>query len=235
MSFERLELIIDYQFKDKNLLKQALTHPSMAHKATYVQLPDYERLELLGDVVISLVITELLLQHFPDNDEGELAKKRASLIQGSRLSQIALQLSLDQFILMSDGEERAGGKTNPRILENVIEAIMGAIYLDGGLAEVKTVIERYWREYVLDADNLEVNPKAQLQEWAQQNGKPIPQYRIIDRQGPDHKPLFTIEVQVEGMPNFSAQAHSRKEAEKLAAQTLINYQANHDDTKDQLD
>lgn len=235
MSLEQLEITIDYQFKDQRLLKQAVTHPSMAHKANYVQLPNYERLEFLGDVVISLVITELLLQHFPDNDEGELAKKRASLIQGSRLSQIAMQLSLDQFILMSDGEERAGGKTNPRILENVMEAIIGAIYLDGGLSAAKMVVDKYWLAYVLDSDNLEPNPKAQLQEWAQQHGKPIPQYKIVDREGPDHKPIFTIAVTVEGLPSFSAQACSRKEAEKLAAQTLINYQANHDNTKDQLD
>lgn len=220
---DSLEHILGHEFKNKSLLKQALTHPSIAQKSNYVKLPDYERLEFLGDTVLSLIVTEMLLDKFKNDDEGMLAKKRATLICGSTLSKVAINLQFDKYLIMSDGEEKSGGKTNPRILENAMEAVIGAMYLDSGLEVCKRFIVEHWQENVADASNAPVDPKAHLQEWAQQHAKPIPNYKITEREGPAHKPIFTIEVNVDGMPVFTAQGGSRKIAEKLAAQQLITY------------
>jgi ribonuclease III len=220
---KELARLLNYQFINENLLLQALTHPSVAQNYYQTKIANYERLELLGDSVLSLVITEWLLQRFPDDDEGLLARKRATLICGNFLCKIATHLGIQQYIVMSEGEEKAGGKTNARILENVIESIIGAMYLDGGLEVCKKFIQTFWEEAIIEANIVPVDPKAFLQEWAQKHGKPIPSYSIIAQEGPAHKPIFTVEVIVEGIPKFQAQGHSRKVAEKLAAEQGVVY------------
>jgi ribonuclease-3 len=214
--------VLNYQFTNENLLKQALTHPSVI-QTPHIKTAHYERLELLGDTVLSLVITELLLEKYPEDNEGALAKKRATLICGDILSNIAHQLGIHEYIIMSGGEEKAGGKTNPRILENVVEALIGAMYLDGGLEVCKKFICEFWAEALENTTAVPVDPKAYLQEWAQKSGKSIPNYAILEQEGPAHKPIFTVEVTVEDLPKFQAQGSSRKIAEKLAAEQVIIY------------
>ena len=218
-----LDALINYQFVDQSLLKQALTHPSIAQNATRIKVAHYERLELLGDTVLSLVITEWLLQQYPDDDEGTLAKKRATLICGDILYEIAFNLNIQEHIIMSDGEEKSGGRESRRILENIIESLIGAMYLDGGLAVCKEFVYKFWAQALEKTTTIPIDPKAYLQEWAQKRGKAIPNYHIIGQEGPAHKPIFTIEVTVEDMPKFTAQGASRKVAEKLAAEQLIFY------------
>jgi len=222
--------LFNYQFINQDLLKQALTHPSVAQNISRIKVPHYERLELLGDAVLSLVITEWLIKHYPADDEGSLAKKRASLICGDILCEIAFNLNIKEHIIMSDGEEKSGGRESRRILENVIESLIGAIYMDGGLVPCKEFVYKFWSQAFENTAITPVDPKAYLQEWAQKNGKAIPNYHIIAQEGPAHKPVFTIEVIVEGMPKFSSQGASRKSAEKLAAEQLISYI---DKTKDE--
>lgn len=218
-----LSALLDYNFIDQNLLKQALTHPSIAQNAARVKVAHYERLELLGDTVLSLVITEWLIHQYPDDDEGALAKKRASLICGDVLYNIAFGLDIQKYIIMSDGEQKSGGRDSRRILENVIEALIGAMYLDSGLETCKKFIHKFWAQAVENTVVTPIDPKAYLQEWAQKSGRAIPSYNIIEQEGPAHKPIFTVEVTVENMPKFTAQGSSRKAAEKLAAEQLILY------------
>ncbi len=220
---KELTLLLNYQFTNASLLSQALTHSSVSQNYYQTKIPNYERLELLGDSVLSLVITELLLQKYPDDDEGSLAKKRAALICGNVLYEIAIHLGIQQYIIMSEGESKAGGKTNIRILANVVESIIGAMYLDGGLEVCKKFIQFFWEEAIINTAVTPTDPKAYLQEWAQKQGKTIPNYLIIEQEGPAHKPIFTIEVTVEGVPKFQAQGPSRKVAEKLAAEQLITH------------
>lgn len=220
---DKLEPDLGYKFNDKSLLKQALTHPSIAQKSAYVRLPDYERLEFLGDSVLSLVVTEMLLTEYKADDEGSLARKRSSLVCGHVLAEIASIINLCDYIIMSEGEERSGGKTNQRILENALEAVIGAMYLDGGLEVCKIFIKKFWQDKIIQTIEVPIDPKAHLQEWAQQHAKSIPSYAITQQEGPPHKPVFTIEVKVDDMPSFTAQGGSRKIAEKIAAQNMLNY------------
>ena len=218
-----LHSLLNYQFVDLDLLKQALTHPSVSQNAARIKVAHYERLELLGDAVLSLVITEWLIQHYPDDVEGSLAKKREALRCGDILCEIAFNLNIQAHIIMSDGEEKSGGRESRRILENVIESLIGAMYLDGGLMACKDFVYNFWSQALENTTTIPVDPKAYLQEWAQKSGKAIPNYHIVAQEGPAHKPVFTVEVVVEDMPKFTAQGASRKVAEKLAAEQLISY------------
>lgn len=218
-----MKKILDYSFKNPELLDEALTHPSLAirSKSKGKMQYNYERLEFLGDAVLALLISEMLLSRYPDAKEGELASRRSLLISGATISLLAQDLGLGDYLYLSPSEDIAGGRENASNLENAFEAIIGAIYLDGGLDSVRSVVLENWKELIENAKEPVKDPKTELQEWAQGLGKPIPTYTLVETSGPAHSPVFTIEACVEGYNPKSATATSKKKAEKEAALALL--------------
>ncbi len=212
---EEFQKEIGYSFKDKALLRTALTHSSTGRDK------NYERLEFLGDRVLGLVIAQLLFEKFPDENEGDLAKRLASLVQGETLAKLSNQISLGNYILLSTAEREAGGAANDHILADVFEAVIGAIYIDGGLNPCKILINAQWGDIVVSMKSPPQHPKTAIQEWAQGQGLPLPIYKIIGQGGPDHAPIFEIKLVVKGHPPITANGRSRAEAEKLAAEEFM--------------
>ncbi len=202
---------INYSFNDSDLLHTALTHSSTGKDK------NYERLEFLGDRVLGLVIARLLFEKFPNENEGDLAKRLAFLVQGKTLAQLSSQISLGDYILLSDAERGAGGAKNDHILADVFEAVIGAIYLDGGIEPCYALIKMQWENILEAMEKPPMHPKTAIQEWAQAHGLPLPVYEIIGQSGPDHAPIFDVKLTVKGYPPVSARGKSRAQAEKLAA------------------
>lgn len=215
----QIEDIIGYHFKDKDLLDEALTHPSLFSAKQNKR--NYERLEFLGDSVISLVVSEMLFTMFPDESEGKLAKRRANLVCRDAIVKIAEEVNLGRFLKLSAGEENMGGRKNRANLENTFEAIAGAVYLDGGYRSAKAFVTKLWKNLIEDHEHPIESPKTILQEWAQSMGKPVPHYKVITTEGPSHAPLFTIEVTIDGKKT-KASGSSKRDAEKKAATLMIN-------------
>lgn len=213
---DTLEKRLAHSFKNKTLLKTALTHSSTGAQA------NYERLEFLGDRVLGLAVAELLYTKFPGEAEGDLAKRLAALVQGSFLAEIAREIDLGRYIDFSDSEAQAGGAENDHILADVFEAMIGALYLDGGFIKCRAVIEELWQGRLDVMKEPPQHPKTRLQEWAQAQSLPLPVYTIIDQQGPDHAPVFKIELSVEGHAPLTVEGPSRQAAEKLAAQNFLD-------------
>lgn len=218
MQQREIENILGYEFIDSNLLRQSLTHPSFVSSNHYNK--DYERLEFLGDSVLNLVITEYLLQNYKEI-EGDLAKRRAMLINGDTLSKVAKKLSLGKFIIMASGEEASGGRQNKKNLENIIEAIIGAIYIDGGYKNAQRFILDNWKPIAIAMKEIPLNPKTQLQEWSQSQHKGIPEYITLGCDGPPHNPNFSVLVRVGNIESDVAYGKSKKEAEINAALSLL--------------
>jgi len=206
-----LQKAIGYSFKDEGLLNIALTHSSTG------QDENYERLEFLGDRVLGLVIAELLFRRFPKEPEGDLAKRLASLVQGAMLAELSSGISLGAYIALSDSERGAGGAANENILADVYEALIGALYLDGGFEPCRNLIESQWADVLHMMKKPPQHPKTSLQEWAQGQGLPLPAYEISGQSGPDHAPVFDVRLEIKGHGHVEAQGKSRQEAEKLAA------------------
>lgn len=230
MLMESLYKKLGYEFKNPELLKEALTHPSF-NLGSVKSSKNYERFEFLGDSVLMLVITELLVEEFQSETEGDLAKRRSLLVSREMLFKIAKDLDLSQYILMSNDEEKFGGRNNPNILEDVLEAIIGALYLDSSLEICSKFITKHWLPLILSYASPPVEVKSALQEWSQEHGKGIPKYTLADKEGEDHKPTFTIKVSLPGMPSFLGKGESKKVAEKNAAQMMSDYIKATDDKK----
>lgn len=228
---ERLYQKLGYTFKNIELINEALTHPSF-NLGSVKSSKNYERLEFLGDSVLMLVITELLVNEFKEENEGDLAKRRSLLVSREMLFRVAKDLDLSQHILMSDDEDKFGGRENPNILEDVLEAIIGALYLDSSLEVCSKFIAKHWLPLIRSYENPPVEIKSALQEWSQEHGKGIPKYTLKDKEGEDHKPIFTIQVSLPGMPSFLGKGESKKIAEKHAAQMMTDYIKASDDNKE---
>lgn len=214
--------LLGYNFTKKELLKEALTHPSISKQENSgAKSFNYERLEFLGDSVLSLVIAEMLLNNYPDEKEGHLAKRHAALVRGEALTAVAASLKLGDFIYMTHGEEYMGGRSNSSNMENVLEAIIGAIYMDGGLKAAQDFIVRNWTALMEGMKEPPRDSKTALQEWAQGRGLPIPVYEIVKTSGPSHNPDFEVSVNVKGLDVVTASGSSKKKAEKEAAQKLL--------------
>ncbi len=216
-----LQRTLCVRFADVSLLKRALTH-----RSTGQTLPDgspfsNQRLEFLGDAVLGLVISEMLYHHFPQEAEGDLSKREVALVNGSTLATIARELALGNYLLMAPSEEDHGGRDNDSNLEDVCEAVIGAIYLDQGLQVARSFIEKHWGKRALQMTAPPKDPKTALQEWAQARSLPLPVYKLIDETGPAHAPQFTIEVYVDGQAPQQASASSKKIAERDAAEKLL--------------
>lgn len=213
---EYISGLLQHDFSNPELVKEALTHSSRGERRSY------ERLEFLGDRVLALVVCEMLLESFPREPEGMLARRLAALVKQETLSAVAAKWGLAQYIILSGGEEESGGRSNPAILSDVCEALLGALYLDGGLSAARKVIERDWRDLVRADISPPQDSKTRLQEWAQGRGYPLPAYREIERSGPAHDPVFTIEVDVGGLGRGQGQGRSKRVAEQSAAKELLD-------------
>ena len=203
------------RFGNLDGLRLALTHSSSG------QLQNYERLEFLGDRVLGLIVADLLYQIFPDDREGALAKRHAALVQGEMLAIIARGIELGAAMTLSGAERSAGGGQNDNILSDGLEAVIGALYLDAGLAACQGMIARLWAPYLQGGSAVPQDPKTTLQEWAQGRGLSLPLYELAGRSGPDHAPQFEIRVTVQGYAPSIATGASRRAAEKEAARLLL--------------
>ena len=216
---EAFEQRFGYRFKDRACLALALTHASTGADH------NYERLEFLGDRVLGLVIAELLYTNFPKESEGDLARRHAALVSGATLAVIADGIDLGEVLSLSAAERAGGGAKNENILADVMEALFGALYLDSGLDRgmgvCAGVIAALWKDILHTMERPPQDPKTELQEWAQGRGLPLPRYELSGRQGPDHAPVFTVTVTVEGFNPVSADGPSRRAAEKAAAILLL--------------
>lgn len=209
-----------YRFTNDRLLATALTHSSATNKEQNID--NYERLEFLGDRVLGLVIAELIYKRYPQEREGDLAKRHAALVQGHTLAIVARRIDLGAAMILSDSERAAGGAGNEHILSDSMEALIGATYLDGGLAPCMQMIAALWDDLLDTMLTPPQDPKTELQEWAQGRGLPLPEYELVERTGPDHAPIFEISVRVKGFPNVRGEGPSRRQAEKHAAQRLLS-------------
>lgn len=215
-----IENILEYKFKNRNLLREALTHPSTCVHTH--SLFNYERLEFLGDSALSLVIVDLLMHKFPYEDEGDLAKRRAALVSGEILAKIASSFNLGKIIEMTKSEEKSGGRNSAHNLENVMEAIIGAIYLDAGVETLKVIIKKIWQPYIDAMHEVPIDPKSKLQEWLQRHGRPLPNYELIEAYGPRHMLNFKVSLKIDGFDEAVGEGKSKRQAEKNAALLLLS-------------
>ena len=215
-----LEKKIGYQFRDKSLLKQALTHSSFANEQRINKLKDYERLEFLGDAVLELISSDYLYARFTQIPEGELTKKRASLVCEPSLAYCAREFGLPQFLLLGKGEDMTGGRNRDSIVSDATEALLGAIYLDGGFANAKEFVLNFILNDI-EHKQLFYDSKTILQEIVQEKGTHLVEYRLIKEEGPDHSKSFTVEALINGESMGTGTGHTKKAAEQAAALEAI--------------
>lgn len=218
MTLENFFQKISYRFKNQSLFEEAITHPSFSSNSGGAV--NYQRLEFLGDTVLALIIAEWLIKKYPHENEGQLSKRQAYLVSGQVLADIALQIGLGQIIKLSNGEEATGGRINKRNLENSLEAIIGAIYLDSGLSSCQIFIYNFWQEFVDSKLNPPKDPTSELQELVQGQFKQLPEYQISKIAGNDHQPIFVAKVRIAGQ-DYVAQGQSKKDAQKNAALLVL--------------
>jgi ribonuclease-3 len=214
-----LEKKIGHRFKDKHLLTQALTHVSAIGEGKYKI--SYQRFEFLGDHVLGLVISHLLLREFPQAQEGELSQRLSDLVRKETCAEIGIELDLGAYIHFGKHELQSGGRTKMTILADVCEAVIGAVYLDGGFPAATKFIEKYWRPIALTPGRELRDAKTRLQEWAQKKGLPPPSYRQVGRKGPDHKPVFRIAVDVQGIVSGEGEGATKRDAQRAAAEAAL--------------
>lgn len=223
MEFGPLEKTLGHSFRDKNVLMEALTHRSYLNERPLWTVPHNERLEFLGDAVLELVVTEELFNRFPDRPEGPLTSLRAALVNYVMLARVAREAGLEDYILLSKGEARDIGRARDVILANAIEAVIGALYLDGGYgaakkfvnARVLTKLDEVIRQ------GLDKDAKSELQERAQAEWKVTPEYRIIAERGPDHQKEFTAAVFFGAERMGEGGGASKQDAEVEAAKNAL--------------
>jgi ribonuclease-3 len=202
-------------------LVQALTHPSISQRRVLRRVTPYERLEFLGDRVLGLVVADMLFNSFPDEPEGALARRHAALVRRETLARVATAINLETAIAMSKGEEEAGGRANPALLADACEAVIGALYADGGFDVATAFVLRHWRPLMEEAAAPPKDAKTALQEWAQGLGKPLPVYTTVRVEGPPHDPLFKVSVAVADHEAAVATGPSKRAAEQAAATMLL--------------
>lgn len=207
---------IDYRFRDPDLLKQALTHRSHGER-------HYERLEFLGDSLLSLIVSDLLYQAHPHAAEGELSRMRSRLVRDATLAEIARELDLSRYLRLGQGELRSGGFLRESILADVVEALIGAAYLDGGFEPAHSLVAQLVGQRLADLPDAEQlkDPKTRLQELLQAHGLDLPDYTVLAETGADHAKRFLVRCAVGGLlPPIEAEAGSRRKAEQAAARKM---------------
>lgn len=214
-----LEEKIGYQFQKKELLVQALTHSSFSNEQKINKYPNYERLEFLGDAVLELLSSQFFFENYPDMSEGEMTQKRSSMVCEPALAFCARDLSLGKYILLGKGEEATGGRERDSIISDVMEAVLGAIYLDGGFEQAKCFVQKY---ILSDLENKQLfyDSKTILQEQIQKTGKQLV-YVIVDESGPEHNKVFTVEARLDGKVVGIGQGRNKKAAQQKAAYQVL--------------
>ena len=215
-----LEERLGHAFADPALLERALTHASVGGGAGKTR--DNEVLEFIGDRVIGLLAAERLAEIYPQAAEGDLTIRLHGLVNRDACARVARRMELGPALRLAGGETKTGGRDKDSILSDACEAVMAAVYQDGGLLAAREVFLALWSEEFAEIDAAQPrDPKTALQEWVQAQGKPLPAYTVAARSGPDHAPVFTVAVAVEGLAPASADGRSRREAEKAAAAALL--------------
>jgi ribonuclease III len=215
-----LEERIGYRFADAAMLEIALTHIS-ALKGARNRAGSYQRLEFLGDHVLGLIISDMLYRAFPKADEGELSRRLADLVRKETCAEIARSIDLGAAVRVGSSEHNAGARTRPAILADVCEALIGAVYLDGGYKAAEELVDRLWQVRLRATAQPLRDPKTVLQEWAQSRGLPTPAYREVERSGPDHSPEFRVAVQLPELVPAEGQGRSKRAAEQAAAAAML--------------
>ncbi|WOO39261.1 ribonuclease III [Rubellicoccus peritrichatus] len=221
---EILEESLGHQFKDPSLLECALTHPSWSLDNDKEGSDNYQRLEFLGDSVLALVLAEKLYHLYPDEREGMMAKARAALAKGSVLAKLAREAGIDQCIRLGASEAQSGGRNLISAQEDACEAVIGALYLDGGLDAARNFLLNAYGDFneAVKQALANDNPKGRLQEWAQaRDPENPPEYRVIEENGPDHQKSFAVVVLVDGSVSGNGVGRSKKEAEENAARSAL--------------
>lgn len=210
---------LDHRFSDPGLLARALTHRSHV-KGRRSGVESNERLEFVGDRVLGLLIAEWLVERFPEEREGGLGRRLARLVDRDTLAAVARAIGLGAALLIPPSEEAAGVRERDSVLADACEALIGALYLDGGLTAARRFVRRHWAGLVERMAEAPRDPKTALQEWAQARGLPLPSYRTVATEGPSHRPRFTVAVSL-GDSAAEAQGTTKREAEKRAAAQLL--------------
>jgi ribonuclease-3 len=222
--FDEIETRIDYRFRDRGLLEHALTHKSRAAEDVSGGVFDNESLEFLGDAVLGLVVADALFRQYPNYDEGQKSKIKASIVSTQALARQAENIQLGEHLILGRGEEKTGGRFKQALLADAYEALIAAIYLDGGIDAAETFLRRELKN-AIDAgasrNFVGQDYKSALQERVQALGRPLPEYRIAGEAGPDHRKVFSVEVVVAGEVLGAASGRAKKEAEQEAARLAI--------------
>ena len=222
-----LEERIDYHFRDLGLLEHALTHRSRAHEDASGGVIDNESLEFLGDAVLGFVMADMLFHRYPTHSEGYKSKVKASIVSATALTRLAEDIDLGRFVLLGRGEEKTGGRQKHAILADSYEALIAAIYLDGGVEAAREFIVSQFGPLISAAGDHAAEAsftedwKSALQEWLQAEGRGLPNYRVAAAEGPDHRKRFDVEVLVGGAVSGRAEGRSKKDAEQQAARAAL--------------
>lgn len=210
--------LLPTQPKDINLFRRALTHGSTGQ-------PDYQRLEFLGDRILGLVIADMLYHRYPDEAEGRLSHRLNALVSGATCAEIARQIGLPPFLRLGKQARDDGAQQSDNVLGDVMEAIIGALYLDHGLNAASDLINRLWGPLLETANGAPKHPKSELQEWCAALGRKVPEYVVTKKEGPPHAMRFEVTVTVKGFAPISATANSKQSAETAAAQAFLEANA----------
>ena len=225
---EPLERRIGYRFKDRGLLEHALTHRSRVHEDASGGVFDNESMEFLGDSVLGFAIADMLFRQFPQHNEGQKSKLKASIVSAASLARLGEKISLGDFLILGRGEEKTGGRRKHALISDCYEALIAAIYLDGGIEPARAFIERQFAELIQEARRTGAHAdftedyKSALQEWLQSHDRGLPAYRLAGEVGPAHRRLFDVEVVVNGVPVARAEGKSKKEAAQAAAKLALD-------------
>ena len=222
-----LEQTIGYRFRDRGLLEHALTHRSRVHEDASGGVFDNESMEFLGDSVLGFVVADMLFREFPQHNEGQKSKLKASLVSAASLARLGESIGLGDFLILGRGEEKTGGRRKHAIIADCYEALIAAVYLDGGIEPAAAFIRRQFADLLEEARRTGAAAaftedwKSALQEWLQSNGRGLPVYRLADEIGPDHRKRFIVEVVVGGEAIARADGRSKKEAAQAAAKAAL--------------
>jgi ribonuclease III len=224
---EPLERRIGYRFRDRGLLEHALTHRSRVHEDASGGVFDNESMEFLGDSVLGFVIADMLFRQFPQHNEGQKSKLKASIVSATSLARLGEKIELGAFLILGRGEEKTGGRLKHALIADCYEALIAAIYLDGGIEPVRGFIERQFADLIEEARRTGAHAaftedyKSALQEWLQSHDRGLPSYRLAAEIGPAHRRRFDVEVVVNGEPIARAEGKTKKEAAQAAAKQAL--------------
>jgi ribonuclease-3 len=212
---------VGHHFRDRSLLTTALTHSSAVAAGICSAKGTYERLEFLGDRVLGLVVAEMVLQAFPDDAEGELSPRLARLVRKETCAEVAAEIGLGDALIAGGGSEQRRSLQTRNVLGDACEAVIAAIFMDGGMEAARRFISDHWRDRMMSVTGPRQDAKTALQEWAQRQGKGTPVYSLVDRRGPDHASTFAVSVTVARTELAVGEGRSRRDAEQAAATTVL--------------